>query len=349
MSIDFSTLQGLTIPEGVVTQITDESGRVIWAANVAMDEPPAIFEVAKQTTSSYSGETQYTDNEFVLFDIYPKKGGTVNVTYGGLTKTVKDTSGAEEPNAIQVFFGRFNGETDEVATPASGTLTIEGAYRGYGLGSFGGYSGKSSGTYASCVTSVVDFGNPVYIGGYTFRNCANIVPTSLPSGLTEIGGYAFQGCRNLALTSLPSGLTEIGAYAFHTCFKVRITEFPEGLTNIGNSAFEMYTKKSSDIAMYGTRITFPSTIKSIGAKAFIYADYYSVGGEYNYYTYINPVVMLSETPPTLGADAFGVQGYYSDGITSNGKVSIVVPKGCSEAYKSADTWSRYKNCITEAS
>lgn len=32
MSIDFSTLQGLSIPEGVVTQITDESGRVIWNA-----------------------------------------------------------------------------------------------------------------------------------------------------------------------------------------------------------------------------------------------------------------------------------------------------------------------------
>jgi hypothetical protein len=30
--IDFSTLQGLTIPEGVVTQIADASGRVIWSA-----------------------------------------------------------------------------------------------------------------------------------------------------------------------------------------------------------------------------------------------------------------------------------------------------------------------------
>ena len=30
--IDFSTLQGLTIPEGVVTQIADESGRVLWSA-----------------------------------------------------------------------------------------------------------------------------------------------------------------------------------------------------------------------------------------------------------------------------------------------------------------------------
>lgn len=31
--IDFITLQGLTIPEGVVTQITDKSGRVLWEAN----------------------------------------------------------------------------------------------------------------------------------------------------------------------------------------------------------------------------------------------------------------------------------------------------------------------------
>lgn len=28
--IDFSTLKGLTIPEGVVTQIADASGRVLW-------------------------------------------------------------------------------------------------------------------------------------------------------------------------------------------------------------------------------------------------------------------------------------------------------------------------------
>jgi hypothetical protein len=30
--IDFSKLKGLTIPEGVVTKITDESGRVLWSA-----------------------------------------------------------------------------------------------------------------------------------------------------------------------------------------------------------------------------------------------------------------------------------------------------------------------------
>lgn len=32
MSINFSTLKGLTIPEGNVTQIADASGRVLWSA-----------------------------------------------------------------------------------------------------------------------------------------------------------------------------------------------------------------------------------------------------------------------------------------------------------------------------
>lgn len=367
--IDFTTLQGLTLPEGVVTQIEDASGRVIWAANIATDEPPAIFEVAKQTANSYSGETQYTDNEFILFDIYPKKGGTVNVTYGGLTKTVKDTSGAEEPNAIQVFFGRFNGVSDSVATPASGTLTIEGAYRGYGLGSFGGSSGKSSGTYANCVMRVVDFGNPVYIGGYTFRNCTNIVPTSLPSGLTSIELYTFYGCTNLRLTSLPSGLTSIGNSAFCKCSSLTSITIPssvmsignsaflgclglssvvlnEGLKTIGDSAFHMPTKSSANIAMFKGAITFPSTLESIGRDAFRF-DEYSGSGDYFYYTYLATAIMLPNTPPTLGEDAFGASGCYGGYQTDY--MTFIVQKGCSEAYKAAESWSGYTYAIVEAS
>ena len=126
--IDFSTLQGLTLPEGVVMQITDESGRVIWAVSGGK----VILEVEKMTSDTYAGETTYTGEQFILLDIYPKTGGTVNVTYGGLTKTITDTSGAAEPNAQQVFFGTFNGVSDSVATPTSGELTIEGGYYAFG-------------------------------------------------------------------------------------------------------------------------------------------------------------------------------------------------------------------------
>ena len=108
MSIDFSTLQGLTIPEGVVTEIKDDRGRVIWAVSGG---DKVILQVAKITSNTYAGETTYENEEFILLDIYPKTNGTVTVTYGGLTKTIKDTSGAAEPNAQQVVFGTFNGVT----------------------------------------------------------------------------------------------------------------------------------------------------------------------------------------------------------------------------------------------
>jgi hypothetical protein len=56
--MNFATLQGLTIPEGVVTQITDASGRVIWAVQSG---EPIVLEVEKITYDTYAGETTYTD------------------------------------------------------------------------------------------------------------------------------------------------------------------------------------------------------------------------------------------------------------------------------------------------
>ena len=141
--IDFSTLQGLTIPEGVVTQIADAAGNVLWAVQ---NDKPIILEVEKIVSDTYAAETTYTNESFILLDIYPKSGGTVTVTYGGLAKTITDTSGAEEPNAQQVFFGTFNGVSDSVTTPASGTLTIEGDCRGFAVGQYKQYSNSKTTT-----------------------------------------------------------------------------------------------------------------------------------------------------------------------------------------------------------
>ena len=357
--IDFSTLQALSIPEGVVTEIADASGRVLWAANMD-SEKPAIFEVTKQTASTYSGETQYVDEQFILLDIYPKKGGTVKVTYGGLTKTVVDTSGAEEPNAQQVFFGTFNGVSDEVETPASGRLTIEGAYRGYGSGSYGAYANKTSGSYAPCITNVIDVGNPVYIGNYTFDGCTNLALTELPSGLTYIGIYAFRNCSNLALTELPSGLTYIGANAFYQCEKLAITSIPSGITTIEQYAFYDCSNLAitelpngvTAIGMYAfyqhklASITIPSTVTSIGARAF----------GFHFGTRENPfrVTMLGATPPTLGTTTVGsdtvYQQFYSQAeIAESTGTEITVPNGCGDTYKAATGWAKYASVITEAS
>lgn len=54
MSIDFATLQGITIPEGVVTQITDASGNILWTSRVKFDETPVDFEYTKNSDGTYT-------------------------------------------------------------------------------------------------------------------------------------------------------------------------------------------------------------------------------------------------------------------------------------------------------
>lgn len=362
--IDFSTLQGLTIPDGNVTQITDVSGRVIWAVSGGK----AILEVEKITSDTYAGETTYTGEQFILLDIYPKTNGTVNVTYGGLTKTITDTSGAAEPNAQQVFFGTFNGVADSVATPASGELVIEGAFYTFGCSKYKSQNKNYNNATCSCITTVNEWGKitsippsafdrcaklsltslpetVTQIGDHAFNGCTSLALTKLPSGITSIGAYAFYGCTSLALTSLPSGITSIEGYTFWNCLALNIAALPEGLLSIGEEAFYMDTDKSGDMTMHGKTVTFPSTLTSIGGSAFRYRDY-SGSGDYFYYTYLSGAVMLSKTPPTLGSDVFGHDGTYNNHDT---KMVITVPRGCVEAYKAGEGWNSYTNRIVEAS
>ena len=216
MSIDFTTLQGLEIPEGVVTQITDASGRVIWMVQANYPEGAVVLEVEKITSNTYAGEKTYYNEEFILLDIYPKTNGTVNVTYGGLTKTVTDTSGAEEPNAQQVFFGTFNGVSDSVTTPTSGTLTIEGDYYAVG-GTKWIKDSKNSSGYGQCITKVINLSRVTYIPPQAFRDCLKITEVIIPDAVTSIGASAFNGCTGLTSITIPDAVTSIGANAFNGC------------------------------------------------------------------------------------------------------------------------------------
>lgn len=214
--IDFATLQGLTIPEGVVTQIEDASGRVIWMVQSESGEP-IVLEVEKITSDTYAGETTYTGESFILLDIYPKTNGTVKITYGGLTKTITDTSGAAEPNAQQVFFGTFNGVSDEIATPASGTLTIEGGYVGVGVSSY--LKAKTASNYCSCITAINEWGTMTEIPSNAFRNCYNLIVGEIPEGVVTINSNAFYMTNSSTAMSsgkivLPSTLQNLYCSAF---------------------------------------------------------------------------------------------------------------------------------------
>lgn len=60
MSMNFSTIQGVTIPEGVVTQIADTFGNILWTSSVRLDEDLVLSLI----------DFKYTDN----------KDGTVTLT-----------------------------------------------------------------------------------------------------------------------------------------------------------------------------------------------------------------------------------------------------------------------------
>lgn len=193
--MNFATLQGLTIPEGVVTQIADASGRVLWAVSGGK----AVLQVQKVIANVYSAAalTTYENEEFILLSITIKGGGTVNVSYGGLTKTLSNSSTID--SAQSVYFGTFSGASDSVVTPASGELTIEGDCTAFALGTYN--VTKSATSTCTCVVSIDNFGSAETIPNYAFAgtNGSNDALTSatIGTGIKSIGMYAFHNCRNL--------------------------------------------------------------------------------------------------------------------------------------------------------
>ena len=349
----FADTKALKIPEGDVVKV-EWNGVVLWELQTSK---PVVLEVAKVTSNTYAGETLYENEEFILLDIYPKTNGTVNVTYGGLTKTITDTSGAESPNAQQVYFGTFNGVSDSVATPASGELVIEGEYENFGCGTYQLTEKTISKGYASCITTVTDCGDIKEIVSYAFYGNTNLTTIQLPEGITSIGSNAFYGCTNLTLNSLPNSVTHIGDYAFKECFNVNIRQLPSNLVSIGDSAFLMSeglpkdgaTTAFSILAMYGATIILPETIQSIGDDAYRTA-YSEMDTETMYSSYISEIVILATTPPTISKDTFG--NYFANKIVTGNvlsQIKVTVPAGCGDAYRNADVWKSNTDNIVEAS
>lgn len=312
--------KGWRIPEGNVVQVTDASGVVIWAVSGGKIE----LEVEKIIVDTYAGETTYTGEEFILLDIYPKTNGTVNVTYGGLTKTITDTSGAEEPNAQQVFFGTFNGESDNVETPTSGTLTIEGDVVGFACGAFKEKITKTYyTTYCSCITAIINWGTLEVIKDYAFYGCEKITSVTIPKSVGSIGGRAFNLCFNLTNVIINEGVTSIGDSAFWSC------------------GYETGTTPTSKF----TDVVIPSTVKYIGYTPFAGNLFDDNGAAVDKLCYLKTLTVLATTPPILSADSSGS----TLGNLSYFDTIIIVPKGCSNAYKSADGWKEYADRIVEES
>lgn len=379
--IDFSTLQGVAIPEGVVTQI-ESGGVVLW--RVAEASGPIVLEVEKYTSDTYAGETTYTGESFILLNIYPKMNGTVSVTYGGLTKTITDTSGAESPNAQQVFFGTFNGVSDSVETPASGTLTIDGDYAAFGCGGFVPDSKAIVKSTCACVISVLDFGGVKLIPTYAFGSNAtqddNIKLKEITTApyIEQISDFSFVGCKGLVSVTLKNGIKSIGLGAFNSCTLLNTVIIPKSLTTIVSPIFNsctaltnividednecfsseggaLFDKKKTTLMQYSGasgHYNIPDTVTAIGENAFykctdltsvvIPSGVTEIGSvAFSDCTGLENMTILATTPPTIKS-ASSVGG-------ADLTFPIAVPVGCGEAYKAAEFWSECADRIVEVS
>lgn len=236
-------------------------GETVWQSRV-------ILEVTKMTNQlTYDSGISYSGEDFILLDIYPKRGGTVTVTYGGLTKTITDDGTSEIPPAQQVFFGTFLGVTDVVQTPMSGTLTIMGA-RAVGTGCFlyptTDIEGNSSigELRFTGVTKITSLGRVEEIPDRAFMHCKDFAFTSvvIPDSVTSIGDWAFGSCYQLRSIHIPNSVTSIGSYAFDNCLSLYDIAIPDSVTEIGEWAFNY----CGDL----TSITIPGSVTSLGSSVF---------------------------------------------------------------------------------
>ncbi len=209
------------------------------------------------------------------------------------------------------------------------------------------------------------------IGKFAFYHCRSLKSITIPSSVTFIDAAAcFAQCGNLTsivvdknnttydsrnncnaiietttnkllvgcpTTKIPSGIEIIGACAFFDYYNAP-TEYsiviPEGVTTIEYDAFNYNRKLKS--------ITLPSTLKTIGHRAFYNAGFESIVipknvehiGE-NALGSPKEVTLLNPTPPTLTSYPFSTS--YLE--------TIFIPYNSSEEYNKY--WENYKKYFVE--
>ena len=219
------------------------------------------------------------------------------------------------------------------------------------------------------------------IGSYAFRDCTRLTAIEIPSSITSIGTSAFNGCTSLAAVTLPEGLQSIGVAAFRNCSALTSIDIPASVTSIGKSTFDGCTSLAAatlpeglqSIGEYAfqncsalTSIKIPGTVKTVGMCSFqdcsglasleLAEGVQKLGSSAFRDCSALTQVTLPASLTEVGIRVFGGHGpsivFTSLATTPpdhNGGyplgelagVTLYVPQGSLEAYKSAFGWKDY--------
>lgn len=173
-----------------------------------------------------------------------------------------------------------------------------------------------------------------------FAYCENLSSFSLPKSVASIGEYAFEHCTNLKDFTFNDKLTTIGKYAFRSCPSLNFEKISPSLIELGVGTFQYCTSLSS--------IDLPIGVKSLTSWVFSGCTNLKevhlrqlmnyIGDEaFENCSKLDIVYLEALTPPTLYYSAFS--NSYPEYIT------LHVPVGTEELYRSADNWKKFGNII----
>ena len=201
---------------------------------------------------------------------------------------------------------------------------------------------------------------------------------TIPNNVNTIGNGAFIDCSNLISVIIHSGVTSIGesnlSNPFNGCSSLTSIVVDEGNTEYTSLDGVLFNKDMTRIVCYppgkkDTSYTIPDGVRSIGYRAFLCCNNLTAIKIPNSVTYIGiqaidlceglTSLSIPSSVTTIDKSAFdGCNGIkdiycYSESVprTSNNfgllieKITLHVPEGSIEAYKTAVPWKDFKEIV----
>jgi len=178
--------------------------------------------------------------------------------------------------------------------------------------------GKAAFGAQTSLTNINIPNSVTHIGWAAFTYCTALTNIKIPNSVTSIEGYAFNACDSLTSITIPNSVTSIEESVFQNCDGLTSVTIPNSVTSIGGYAF------------YGcdglTSITIPNSVTEIGN--YIFQACHN----------LTSIYVLSATPANVDVYSFS---YYFDNLD----ITLYVPQGAIETYKTANGWKIFKNIV----
>ena len=191
------------------------------------------------------------------------------------------------------------------------------------------------------LTSITIPNSVTEVGALVFKNCTGLTNITISNNLTEIGQRMFSGCSNLTSITIPNSVTIVGGGAFEGCSSLRYLKIEDGDTDLSfEDAYSQspFSESPLDELYLGRNISnfndeifeCIETLRliTIGNKVTQIERLYKCSA-------INVITLEGVIPPIVYDD------YFSDAQYVN--VSLRVPHGSLEVYKTADGWKNFWN------